>query len=746
MHRSMLVALAVAGCGGGALDLGTPCPSASLSINALEWADAYIDGAAAQGVSVTNACAGSDDLQLSVTVDGDASFGLAEERLTIRPGETQTVSVVYSPLDYGPHLGSVLMTTNDAEHPSLAVDLTGWAHPDQDGDGHDGRDAGGDDCNDFDAEVYPGAPESRDQQDQDCDGVADEDFVDPGDLAITEVMIDPAAVADGKGQWFEITNTSAVAINLVGYSVVGGGQAFGIATDLVVAAGERVVLGTHADPAENGGVEVDYAYLYADFALLPDGDLILTMLGQAIAELDWSGGGLAQAAGRSTGIDGTVSLALVDDLTLWCSASSSMTGGDQGTPGLPNDFCPSVDHDGDGYSEDAGDCDDADPDISPLGTETWDGIDNDCNGLTDDLSVAAVASGWVQGTGSERLGWPGLFGAGDIDADGVNEVVIGSQYSSAYYGAAYVLDAEDHDTFAGSITLYTSARVQSNGAGNPFWSVGEEFADNSGNGFVNLVVGGADLASSAATDNAVAIYEDWQISGDLASRDAYYGLQGTGASYGAGIVASNLDMNGDGVAEIVYGDPYYSEGTTYYIGRVSIVDSEPFTPGDYALADADGIYDGGSGYSLTGGALGGGDLDGDGYDDVVVRALGYGGVGSAAYYVLSGGSDLPASGGISTAATLEIGDVAAGTYIGAGGRPQVGDYADDGAADLVVSDHGADAVYLFADAGELSGTLDPGDASVTLSSSASSTSTQYGTPISTTVGPGVPRWDPTTQT
>ena len=42
-----------------------------------------------------------------------------------------------------------------------------------------------------------------------------------------------------------------------------------------------------------------------------------------------------------------------------------------------------IDNDGDGVSENEGDCDDGNPDISPLANEVCDGIDNDCDELID---------------------------------------------------------------------------------------------------------------------------------------------------------------------------------------------------------------------------------------------------------------------------------------------------------------------------------------------------------------------------
>jgi len=54
--------------------------------------------------------------------------------------------------------------------------------------------------------------------------------------------------------------------------------------------------------------------------------------------------------------------------------------GDTGTPADPND----QDYDGDGFSPNQGDCNDSDPNIFPFTFDDCDGIDNDCDGLTDE--------------------------------------------------------------------------------------------------------------------------------------------------------------------------------------------------------------------------------------------------------------------------------------------------------------------------------------------------------------------------
>jgi hypothetical protein len=74
-----------------------------------------------------------------------------------------------------------------------------------------------------------------------------------------------------------------------------------------------------------------------------------------------------------------------DDLATWCEA---MLGGETiGTPGKQN---PACDLDGDGYSTAQGDCDDQNKNVHPGSIEVCNGLDDDCDGSTDN-NVAAPA-------------------------------------------------------------------------------------------------------------------------------------------------------------------------------------------------------------------------------------------------------------------------------------------------------------------------------------------------------------------
>jgi hypothetical protein len=71
----------------------------------------------------------------------------------------------------------------DTPYDGIDQDCDGEDLIDVDGDGHDGEPAGGDDCDDEDADTWPGAEELCDDKDNDCDGSVDEDCEGGSDTA-----------------------------------------------------------------------------------------------------------------------------------------------------------------------------------------------------------------------------------------------------------------------------------------------------------------------------------------------------------------------------------------------------------------------------------------------------------------------------------------------------------------------------------------------------------------------------------
>ena len=106
-----------------------------------------------------------------------------------------------------------------------------------------------------------------------------------GDLLITEVMANPAAVSDDAGEWFEIINTTTDEIDLNGILLRDNGSdqhTVSSATTLLLAAGAYFTFGRNGDTNNNGGYQTDYTY--RAFSLANNSDEII--LGTATTIID----------------------------------------------------------------------------------------------------------------------------------------------------------------------------------------------------------------------------------------------------------------------------------------------------------------------------------------------------------------------------------------------------------------------------------------------------------------------------
>ncbi len=82
---------------------------------------------------------------------------------------------------------------------------------------------------------------------------------------------------------------------------------------------------------------------------------------------------------------------------------------DIGTPGGRNTYC---DNDGDGFAEDQGDCDDTNKAINPTAKEVCNGLDDNCNGETDEgvtTNMKCLDRGVCKGTVPRCMGSAGFM-------------------------------------------------------------------------------------------------------------------------------------------------------------------------------------------------------------------------------------------------------------------------------------------------------------------------------------------------
>jgi len=173
----------------------------------------------------------------------------------------------------------------------------------------------------------------------------------PGDIVITEIMNDPALVSDTVGEYFEIYNTTASPIDIVGWTlkddgsdtyVIVSGGASGTGTTIVPAGG-YLVLGRSDNMATNGGAPVDYSYGESGHTLGNSADeiVLLNTSMVEIARVNYDGGvTFPDAAGASISLDPSAwNETDNDNGANWCLSTTAYGDGDLGTPGVVNSAC-----------------------------------------------------------------------------------------------------------------------------------------------------------------------------------------------------------------------------------------------------------------------------------------------------------------------------------------------------------------------------------------------------------------------
>lgn len=162
-----------------------------------------------------------------------------------------------------------------------------------------------------------------------------------GDLVITEMMINPKAVSDDAGEWFEIRNTTGHSIALTGLQVTDeGSDGFVVESEIQVGPGKHFVFGRVAEIGLNGGVGVDHLWTQFELANTED-EIVLTFDGVLLDRVAWNadwtipeGASLSLPPEQQTPETN-------NNPTDWCAANTPILSeaGDMGTPGAINLDC-----------------------------------------------------------------------------------------------------------------------------------------------------------------------------------------------------------------------------------------------------------------------------------------------------------------------------------------------------------------------------------------------------------------------
>ena len=352
---------------------------------------------------------------------------------------------------------------------------------------------------------------------------------------------------------------------------------------------------------------------------------------------------------------------------------------------------PDPDADGDGVTVGEGDCDDSDPLVFP---GQWDAphdrVDVDCDGT--DSTGLAFADGVLLGQDAFEHNGRSLASLGDVDGDGVADVVSGAPNNGGPDGRGMIW-LWHGSTLAGGGSLgpdeadvAISGTVAGGMAGH--WVAGAGDVDGDGAG--DLLVG-APRVGILTGEAYLVLAAQLPDTGTFDLADAHVTFVAEGEYDEAGdLVASAGDVDGDGLDDVLVGAPANDAGGED-AGRVYLFLGSSLTQGGAVpLADADATFTGQDAGDHAGhAAISIGDLDGDGLPDLAIGAWGSsaGGMnsGSAAVFLaasIGAGGDF----GLGQADTLLVGQPGER----AGWALAAGEFDGSGVPDLVVSAHLSD--------------------------------------------------------
>jgi hypothetical protein len=269
------------------------------------------------------------------------------------------------------------------------------------------------------------------------------------------------------------------------------------------------------------------------------------------------------------------------------------------------------------------------------------------------------------------------MGGLDVNGDGFADVLIGGPgYQNNEIGGAQVFLGS-----ASGVNPAASTLVGNYGAGGQFGYSVANAGDVNGDGYSDVIVGEPAINGDRIGRAYVYLGSASGLGAQPQPATILVGPDGPGGAFGT-VVAGIGDVDHDGYSDVAVSAPLASFGGNALTGRVYIyrgsANGLSTTPSSvltgFDIAYGGGTYDG----QFGAGVAGAGDVNGDGYSDVIIGAVGVrGGYGRA--YVYHGG---PAGLAATPAVALDpVGkEQSFGSYVAG-----AGDLNGDHFADVVVS-------------------------------------------------------------
>ena len=287
------------------------------------------------------------------------------------------------------------------------------------------------------------------------------------------------------------------------------------------------------------------------------------------------------------------------------------------------------------------------------------------------------------------LGWS-VASAGDVNGDGYSDVILGAYFYSngqSSEGGALIY----HGSASGIITT-AAVTLESNQANAFFGASVASAGDVNGDGYSDVVVGAPEYDNGQTNEGAVFIYHG---SATGVNPVAATMIESNIANIKLGLaVCCAGDINGDGYSDIVLGTPLYSNGEAnegiffVYIGSATGISTTAIATVE---SNQVGAY---LGYSVASA----GDVNGDGYSDIIVGAQFYdnGQADEGAAFVYHGSAN-----GINSIAATSIESNQTSAEMGFA-TATAGDINGDGYSDIIVGayrydngQHDEGAVFIY---------------------------------------------------